>query len=119
MMNGNKKFTCKQLLSTIIMLVALAWLTVSLPFVYAGQQAQKAAEEKLQLQQPVEEDTNPLTNTTEEKTESGTNTLSEYLHDFHIIEHTGALVVKYYKCHSSDLYFAYHPELISPPPDIA
>ncbi len=94
------------------MMLALAWLTVSTPFVYASQQqvaAQKAADTK---------GSNPFANTTEEKTESGPNTLSEYLHDAH--EHFQYVPAQQqnHKCHSSDLYYAFHPELISPPPEV-
>ena len=59
-----------------------------------------------------------LTNTTEEKAGNGINTLSEeYLHHSHHSEYIGIVVKTYYKCHATDLYFAFHPELISPPPN--
>ena len=103
-------------LSSLLMLVLLAWLTVSLPFVYADQQLQKA--NNLQQCNFPDDNSNPLTNTTEEKTEGGVNSLSEYLHDPHVMEHTSLIITKYYKCHASDLYFAYHPELLSPPPEV-
>ena len=93
------------------MMIALAWLTVSTPFVYASQQhiAQKAATDS--------KGSNPFANTTEEKTESGPNTLSEYLHDAHEHFHYVPAPEGHNKCHSSDLYYAFHPELISPPPE--
>ena len=62
------------------------------------------------------EDANPFANTTEEKTESGANSLSEYLHDPFLIEHHFEVLTYYYKCHPSDIYFAFHPELNIPPP---
>lgn len=106
-------------LSSLLMVVLLAWLTVSLPYVFASQQAQKEVSKNQLLQLPQEEESNPLTNTTEEKTGNGISTLSEeYLHDAHSEEHHPNIVVKYYKCHPSDLYFAFHPELISPPPEV-
>ena len=58
----------------------------------------------------------PLSNTTEEKSERSINTLSEYLHDFPIQEHSFLIKKTFYKCHTSDLYFAFHPELVLPPP---
>jgi hypothetical protein len=97
--------------------MALLWLTVCTPYVYAAQTSKQAVA-KFQCQGQQDEDScNPLTNTTEEKTESGANSLSEYLHDPHVLEHGYIILDKYEKCHAEDLYFAYHPELISPPPD--
>jgi hypothetical protein len=118
-MKGKKgTYFLKHKISSIVMLCALAWLTISLPFVYADQQDKKIAALQEQTDVPVEDsNSNLLTNTTEEKTEGGVNTLSEYLHDVHAQEHATIIVKQYYKCHASDLYFAFHPELISPPPD--
>lgn len=96
------------------MVLTLAWLTVSTPFVYADQQIKKeAAAKKGETKQ---ENRNPFSNTTEEKTENGNSTLSEYLHEFHLHEQSFVIITSYYKCHPSDLYFAFHPELVSPPP---
>lgn len=86
------------------MVVALIWLTISLPFVYQAQQQLKCQSEY-------------STNTTEEKTESGVNTLSEYLHEAHGYIHPESLFKNIYKCHSNDEFVAFHPEHISPPPD--
>ena len=86
------------------MVLALVWLTISLPFVYGAQQHLKC---QLEFS----------TNTTEEKTESGVNTLSEYLHEAHALVHPESMFKTYYKCHSNDEFVAYHPDHISPPPD--
>ena len=109
-MKHSPRHSIAKLVSCIMMMLALAWLTVSTPFVYASQQhiAQKAADAK---------GSNPFTNTTEEKPESGPNTLSEYLHDAHEQFNYVPAQEEYHKCHSSDLYYAFHPELISPPPE--
>jgi hypothetical protein len=107
----------KHKLSSVLMMVALLWLTVSIPFVYAAQTSHHALFTLTCEDQPDEECSNPLTNTTEEKTESGSNSLSEYLHEAHSLEHGFIIIAKYEKCHADDLYFAYHPELTSPPPD--
>jgi hypothetical protein len=96
--------------SGIFMILALLWLTVSTPFVYESRQMQKENAQK-------QSDNNPFSNTTEEKSESGAGTLSEYLHDPHHMEHLPSLIVKYHKCVPSGLYFAFHPDLISPPPE--
>jgi hypothetical protein len=104
------------IISSIVMLVALAWLTVSTPFLYAAQQQQQ--ELAHQGTDTPDEDFNPFASTNEEKTESGSNTLSEeYLHHAHHIEHHFTTVVKYYKCHLADEYLAFHPEYFSPPPE--
>jgi hypothetical protein len=98
------------------MMLALAWLTVSIPFVYNSQQQYQQV---TQMETGVEEEANPFANTTEEKSESGANTLSEYLHDMHNQASYDVVLDKYSKCHPSDLYYAFHPELISPPPEFA
>lgn len=103
----------RPVVSSLIMMAALAWLTVSLPYVYAHQQAGVQKE----CSACAEDDGNPLTNSTEEKTESGAATPSEYLHDTHQHEHPAGLVVTSYKWHPADLYVAFHPEFICPPPD--
>jgi hypothetical protein len=102
---------------SLLMLLALAWLTISLPFVYADQQAQKEAAQKQHASPITTDDSNTSSNTTEEKTANGTNLLSEYLHEMHHGEHTSELIIKSYPCHPTDLYLAFHPEAICPPPD--
>lgn len=99
------------------MLLALAWLTVSLPFVYGNQLLHKEAAKETKRSAEDGDNANPLANTTEEKTESGINTLSEYLHDIHTIEHSPVALSKQYKHHAADVYLAFHPEMICPPPD--
>jgi hypothetical protein len=99
------------------MLLALAWLTVSLPFVYNSQQLQKELVKETKAATP-DDNSNPLANTTEEKTENGTNNLSEYLHEFHITEQPVSFIKNVYKHHPADLYVAFHPEYICPPPDV-
>ncbi|MGB8191723.1 MAG: hypothetical protein WCF67_07380 [Chitinophagaceae bacterium] len=100
------------------MALALAWLTISIPFVYAQQQNLKQAVANVTA--AAEEECNGIFgNTTEEKTESGNNTLSEYLHDMHQHMHCAPELVKHSKCHPPSLYYAFHPELLSPPPELA
>lgn len=107
----------KHKLYSLLMMVALLWLTVSTPFVYAQQQAAKQAVENNLTDSG---DCDPLTNTSEEKSESGANTLQEeYLHTAHHAEQHFVTLTVHCKCHSSDLYFAFHPDTVSPPPDVA
>jgi hypothetical protein len=95
------------------MIIALLWLTISTPFVFASQQAQQK-----EIQKQAGTDKNPLSTTTEEKNESSVSTLSEYLHDLNSMSHHFIVLTRMYKCHTSDLYYAYHPELLSPPPEV-
>lgn len=110
-------FSTVHCVSGIAMLLALAWLTVSLPFVNAARQAADQRTEKTRGGESTENVSNWFSNTTEEKTESGTNSLSEYLHDTYAAEYPVTVIAKLYKCHPSDLYLAFHPESFSPPPE--
>jgi cytoskeletal protein RodZ len=107
--------------SSIFMMLALAWLTVSLPFVYEAQQVREdyksAAKQDLA---GTEEDSNPFSNTTEEKTPNNNNVNTpseEYLHDHHSSETYIAVPSTEYKVEHASTYIAFHGELISPPPD--
>lgn len=98
---------------SLLMMVLLMWLTVSTPFVYEAQQ------DVLVSQGLAEEDVpNPLSNTNEERVETGGSSLSEYLHEPHHYVVPSSIIELYYKCHPDDLYSAFHPELLSPPPEI-
>lgn len=105
--------TVKRVCSSLFMITALLWLTVSAPFVY---QAQKIQQE-IQKQSQQTEDNNPFSNTTEEKNESSVNTLSEYLHEPPALENNFIVLTRLYKLYSSKIYFEHHPELLSPPPE--
>ena len=106
-------FLLKSVISSLFMIIALLWLTVSTPFVFASQQAQQK-----EIQKQAGTDKTPLSTTTEEKNESSVSTLSEYLHDLNSMSHHFIVLTRIYKCPTSDLYYAYHPELLSPPPKV-
>ena len=95
------------------MVLTLLWLTVSTPFVY---EAQKTLRET-QKQTKQNYNTNPFSNTTEEKNESSVNTLSEYLHDHAPLETDFVTLVRMYKNYPSIIFPEHHPELLSPPPE--
>lgn len=102
----------RQCFYSLLMMALLLWLTVSTPYVYKAQQEVAAA------QGIVDDDTsNPLSNTNEERVENGASTISEYLHEPHHYVLPYSLVASLYKCHPDDLYSAFHPELLSPPPE--
>lgn len=110
--------------SCIFMMLALAWLTVSLPFVYASRQAAKSTfsvNKNTTADNNEKEDTsNPFANTTEEKTSGSVNTLSEeYLHDAHSSDEDFSVPSTEYKVEHASTYIAFHGELISPPPDLS
>ena len=100
------------------MMLSLAWLTVSLPFVNGAQLKIKCAQQKSQIAQAPNEDNNPLSNTIEEKSENAPVSISEYLHDQHAAVQLEITLVNFFKCHPADLYYAFHPELLSPPPEV-
>lgn len=108
-------FSLKSVISGLFMIIALLWLTISTPFVFASQQAQQ---KEMQKQAGNSEDKNPFSTTTEEKNEGGVSPLSEYLHDLNSMNHHFIVLTRIHKCHTSDLYYAYHPELLSPPPEV-
>ena len=116
-MKRKQHTTLKHVLSSLLMLLMLAWLTVCLPFVNESQQTFKTQVQLTDEETPETEDGNPLTNTNEEKSESGNSLLSEYLHPLFQLNHTFTGVDNPYKIHPSDLYLAYHPDLIIPPPE--
>ena len=100
------------------MMLALLWLTVSIPFVYAGQKI--VAAEKIAASGKAansnDTDNNPFANTTEEKNPSGSNTLSEYLHDTDSGDYLEAAKLMHIHHMNVPTYVAYHGELTGPPP---
>jgi hypothetical protein len=117
-MKKKQHYNVKHQLSSLLMLLLLAWLTVCLPYV-----AESNHTISNQIEIPGEEAPNldqnsPLSNTTEEKPASGTSLLSEYLHDQFFLEQNFMDISSLFKRHPSDLYFAFHPELIIPPPEV-
>lgn len=99
----------------MLMLLLLSWLTVCLPFVNQSQKAAKAQTAQ-SSKGTKSDDTNPLSNTNEEKSESGTSLLSEYLHEAPVLEHHVVTLITSYKGHPSSIYIAFHPDRVIPPP---
>jgi hypothetical protein len=100
----------------MIMMLALLWLSVSMPFIYASQ---KAAQEKNTNAAVADEEDSAgnNTNTTEEKTCSNLNTVNEYLHEpLHLFDNS-IVVPGHNACHTTAAYTAFHGELLSPPPE--
>jgi hypothetical protein len=124
MRKSRKTFTGFQLASAVFMIAALLWLTISAPFVYAGQQELAKQEKGISATVPLssteEESSNPFGNTTEEKAPTGGNSFSEeYIHDHHKHDHFFSIILRHYKCENAGTYIAFHGELDVPPPDAA
>lgn len=120
MKRAKKIYNLAHLLSAVGMILALLWLTVSTPLVYAAQQnlAKYSHLEKAGSFPETEEDsTNPFGNNTEEKAPSGTNLSEEYLHDHHVQFHFFATAVIPFAIAKDDTYHAFHGELLVPPPN--
>lgn len=126
-MTGKRTHTKAQAFASIFLMFALLWLTVSIPFVYAGQK--KLAEEKKicklaeRQQQDKDDDQsscNPFGNNSEEKAPSGSgvsNLSEEYLHHSDDLFHAVELFLSHHHIHSVDEYVSYHGEMLCPPPN--
>ena len=101
-------------------MLTLAWLTISLPFLYAAQQTIEqsvASDAGIPSDHQEKESENPLVNTTEEKTNNTNTATEEYLHESHSGEQYLPSLTSEYKVEPMSTYIAFYGELISPPPD--
>ena len=123
-MERNKNtYKISQILSVVFLMMALLWLTVSLPFVYESQRElakHMSSAGSTSHCSNDEETANPFgSNTTEEKAPPGINSLSEeYLHDSHVAEYFTSIVSQNHKCENSGIYNAFHGEVHVPPPNV-
>ena len=124
-MTRNKTYTRLHLISAALMIFALAWLTISAPFVFQNQKQMakitKMSSDQSTLAGSEEENGNPLgNNSTEEKAPKSLNTFSEeYLHDHYRSDHLFSLALQYHKHENAGIYIAYHGEPLVPPPNVA
>ena len=121
-MKSNKRtYQISQILSAGFLILALLWLTVSLPFVYESQREMakqsKSVTDQCSHTSNEEEPANPFGNTTEEKAPSSSSVSEEYLHDHHIAEYFTSLASQNHKCENSGIYNAFHGEVHVPPPN--
>jgi hypothetical protein len=121
MKTGIFKYQLSQKLSSVFMMLALVWLTVSIPYVYAAKQQAGVTASKAATQATDEDDSNPFSNTTEEKAPSSTvNTISEeYIHHSDELFHAAELSLSHHRVHSATEYVAFHGELLCPPPNLS
>lgn len=117
MRKNRKAYNIVQKIFTISMMVALSWLTISLPFVYVGQQETKHIYTPLTANE--EESANPFGNSTEEKASSNGSVSEEYLHSQDKEDGFLAMAKQYRFLKNARTYIAYHGELLVPPPNLA
>ncbi len=122
MKRRRKIFSVFQLVSAVVMILALMWLTVSAPYVYASQQQlakqQKTEKANTPLTGSEEESSNPFGNSTEEKASGNTSLSEEYIHNKHKIYFFFSVSTQYHKPENADTYIAFHGELLVPPPNV-
>jgi type VI protein secretion system component VasK len=119
-MKRNKRtYGTKTIVAAVFMIVSLLWLTVSIPFVNAAQQQLKAYSLSTTTDEESSnsDENNPFSNANEEKAESGSTSLSEYLHHIHQLDHPAGQMHKHECSHRFDVYVAFHGELLCPPPN--
>lgn len=117
-----KTYSRVNVVSSIFMIIALLWLTVSTPFVYESQQELAATHKAVNGGDnlPVdEEESNPLGNSTEEKTPGGVSLSEEYLHDHHSSDYYFHFASRFHKLADAKIYVAFHGEMLVPPPNVA
>ncbi|MGZ8509189.1 MAG: hypothetical protein ACXWWA_02385 [Chitinophagaceae bacterium] len=123
MKRSRKIYNPFHLLSAVFMILALLWLTISVPFVYASQQEFAKLAKMENSGSPLtgneEETANPFGNTTEEKSPSSSSFSEEFLHDQHSTDCLFYIVQQHHKCENAGTYIAFHGELIVPPPNVA
>jgi hypothetical protein len=112
-------FNPLQKAGSLLLILALVWLSVSTPYVYRFQQKTKTEKQAMTAENDTdcEDGCGLLNNTNEEKAESGPNTLQEFLHEPLHIAHPSIEQVNEYGHFEQKASVAYHPEFISPPPE--
>lgn len=109
--------------SAIFLILALAWLTVSVAFLPTSQSLSK--KDKIENSKALsdtnneEESSNNNNNTTEEKVPSSNSLSEEYLHDHHQTHYFYTVISTFHKLENADTYTAFHGELLVPPPNRA
>jgi len=129
MKKQKKTYSIFQMASAIFMMLALLWLTVSTPFVFASQQKMAGQHSSQNIESSFsdnpladgsEEEANPFSNTTEEKNPNSSNSFSEeFLHHHHDDSHFFLLFSQLHKSENAGTYVAFHGELLVPPPNAA
>ncbi|MEI9806655.1 MAG: hypothetical protein WDO16_01555 [Bacteroidota bacterium] len=117
MKHNKQTYSFANILAAVLMAVTLLWLTISTPFVYASEQQQEISQTNTTDDDLPEAEDSPVGNTTEEKTETSLNTLSEYLHHIDELSQLAVLSHKHNCSHDFAVYVAFHGEMLCPPPN--
>lgn len=114
-------YTVFQRASAVLMILALVWLTVSLPVV--SECMKGIANEEMTnspLNGPEDETSNPLSGATEEKAPTPSSNVSEeYLHEHHKTDPFFLSAAQIHMLENAGTYTAFHGELLVPPPNQA
>lgn len=107
--------------SAILMMLALFWLTISTPFVFACQlelaKQGKVSNTKSPTTTSEEEASKTVNNSAEEKVPSGNSFSEEYLHEHHVAHHLEMKDTQHHNFENAGTYIAFHGELLVPPPN--
>ena len=98
----------------------LLWLTISTPFIISAKKQLQINNIELSstdASQSPEEDNNPFSGLNEEKSGSGANTFSEYLHEHFQMPVINEPMLIHESYAGGLIYVAYYGELLSPPPE--
>jgi len=107
----------KHTVAAALMAVALCWLTVCLPYVYSFQkELAKQEASSAPVGSPIDsEESNPLSNSTEEKAPS--TPTEELFHHPDDHNYLFGFKLSHNNGHSYDVYVAFHGEVQCPPPN--
>jgi hypothetical protein len=121
MTKGRKTYNLYSKVSATLMILALLWLTISAPFVFASQQKTTGYHKVADVNDIPgnEEESNPFGNSTEEKAPSGLSLSEEYLHEHHSSDYYFIIASQFHKFEKAGIYIAFHGEMLVPPPNQA
>src|SRR6218665_2060610 len=120
MKKGTATYQLRHHLTSLLMLVTLLWLTVSTQLQAEKQTIVASAASSDHDDDAADEHSCRAlgSNTTEEKTSNGFNTLSEeYLHADNELFHLAGLYLNHTSTHTFVEYVAFHGEMLCPPPN--
>lgn len=111
MMNRVAVYNLWQQFCALVMSLMLLWLTVSLPFLQEANDRNTVATEQSSAANDF------FGNTNEEKSESGTNVLSEFLHEMEGLVEPSVMIIRNYQTLFIITYLPHYPDYFSPPPE--
>ncbi len=120
MQKSRSYYTVFHQVASAFLITALLWLTVSAPFVFRAQLAQKEQQKAaagMSAPSDRSDDGNPLNNTTEEKAPSTLSVNEEFIHHTDYNSHPWFSIVRHHSQFDSPVYRAYHGEPLCPPPN--